>query len=141
MYSKFNLNVHEFVAFDTSAKHVNYQTMCRLETLALCEAERGIGEWERERKRVGGGQRPVLAKASLKMQCTWRHAHASAHAFMHLHAHVSQCTCICLVWVICDCSSPSPCSSPADPAQGRSICIWQLRCKQRYHMLVSGNLS
>lgn len=40
MYSKFNLNVHEFVAFDISAKYVNYQTMCRLETLALYEAER-----------------------------------------------------------------------------------------------------
>lgn len=53
MYSKFNLNVHEFIAFDTSAKHVNYQTMCRLETLAFYEAEREEGE-RRGRKREWG---------------------------------------------------------------------------------------
>lgn len=53
MYSKFDLNVHEFVAFDTSAKHVNYQTMCRLETLALCEAEREDGERGRRKREWG----------------------------------------------------------------------------------------
>lgn len=43
---------------DTSAEHVNYQTVCRLETLALCEAKRGReggGESEGEQERAKGG--------------------------------------------------------------------------------------
>lgn len=44
---------------DTCADHVNYQTVCGLETSALCEAERGCGrrggrQTERESKRNKG---------------------------------------------------------------------------------------
>lgn len=72
------------------------------------------------------------------------YTHVPMHMLRHMHAHTPMCMLICPVWVFYEAflhyPSPPTCSSPADPVHGGCIHIWQMRCKQRCHMLVSGKL-
>lgn len=67
--------------------------------------------------------------------------HVPMHVIRHLHAHTPMHAHTCLVWVFyedfLDHPSPPCRSSPADPAQGRHICISQMRGRQSCLMLVS----